>query len=275
MKKFENIMIATDLDGTFLANGTVEVEKNIEKVRYFTDNGGIFTFATGRASWNLDAILPNAWKYLNFPAITCNGMCLYNLAEKKPEYEIFMPSEEIVGIVRHILPRYPDACFRAAGREGIVIFQPEHPFMVEEMKHNPVKYFIYPYEEWVNHKFYKLTITGREETVDAVRTEIDEVFPNRYDMNKSCSTLLEILPRGRSKADMLISVKRGLEADGKKIKLYAVGDYENDIPMLRIADVAVCPANAIGCVKNICSLCLCDNNSGVIADLIDFIDEEL
>ena len=48
MSKFENIVIASDLDGTYFATGTKLVERNLERVRYFCENGGHFTFATGR-----------------------------------------------------------------------------------------------------------------------------------------------------------------------------------------------------------------------------------
>jgi len=47
-KKFEGLMLVSDLDGTLL-NSKLEVsEENIKAVSYFVDNGGIFTIATGR-----------------------------------------------------------------------------------------------------------------------------------------------------------------------------------------------------------------------------------
>lgn len=52
MKKFEGYLIVSDLDGTFLGKQSRIVERNVEAVRYFTENGGLFTFATGRAFYN-------------------------------------------------------------------------------------------------------------------------------------------------------------------------------------------------------------------------------
>ena len=43
--------------------------------------------------------------------------------------------------------------------------------------------------------------------------------------------------------------------------------------MHELSDVAVCPANAIDKVKKICDMQLCDNDSGVIAELIEKLDE--
>ena len=48
----------------------------------------------------------------------------------------------------------------------------------------------------------------------------------------------------------------------------AVGDQENDLPMLLAADIAACPDNAVEAVKAVCSLRLCHHDEGCIADLI-------
>lgn len=48
--KFDGILICSDIDGTILENSTFGsiFEKNAEAVKHFTDNGGRFTFITGR-----------------------------------------------------------------------------------------------------------------------------------------------------------------------------------------------------------------------------------
>ena len=48
MKKFENIILASDVDGTFAYYGNPSSEKNVAALRYFKENGGKFCFATGR-----------------------------------------------------------------------------------------------------------------------------------------------------------------------------------------------------------------------------------
>ena len=58
-------------------------------------------------------------------------------------------------------------------------------------------------------------------------------------------------------------------------KIYAVGDYENDIEMLKASDVSVCPANAMEYVKKSADMTLCDCNGGVIADLVEIIERSI
>lgn len=48
MKKFENIIFASDVDGTFASYKQPMAYKNIEALKYFKENGGRFCFATGR-----------------------------------------------------------------------------------------------------------------------------------------------------------------------------------------------------------------------------------
>jgi hydroxymethylpyrimidine pyrophosphatase-like HAD family hydrolase len=71
---------------------------------------------------------------------------------------------------------------------------------------------------------------------------------------------------------MLRVLKQSYEIlTGAPMKVYGVGDYENDLALLGAADVAVCPANAQDKVKQISDMILCSNDQGVIADLIERI----
>ena len=57
MKRFEGILICTDLDGTLLKNdGSISLE-NREAIEYFKQEGGYFTFVTGRMPF----LFPMLW----------------------------------------------------------------------------------------------------------------------------------------------------------------------------------------------------------------------
>ena len=71
---------------------------------------------------------------------------------------------------------------------------------------------------------------------------------------------------------MQIKLSELYEKEGRQLTVCAVGDYENDSAVLSAADIAVCPSNATEDIKAICDLCLCSNDEGVIADLVEYFE---
>ena len=69
MSKFKNIYIASDIDGTFLWDCGYVNPKNIEAVKYFTENGGHFAFSTGRNRFDTERVLPYWREICNMPCI--------------------------------------------------------------------------------------------------------------------------------------------------------------------------------------------------------------
>ena len=61
-KKYEGILLCTDYDGTLSYKGVPE--RNLEAIRKFMDEGGLFTIGTGRANYEVSTrdlpVAPNA-----------------------------------------------------------------------------------------------------------------------------------------------------------------------------------------------------------------------
>jgi len=274
--KFDGILIASDIDGTFLGKDERAVERNYERLRYFVENGGQFTFSTGRVVANLNDAVWRAGDLTACPSVTGNGMCLYDLRKKRIVRDFCLDTHKVIGVVRYMQKKYPEMGFRLAGREGIVVCQRDNAFLNAEKTAAYDGRRVLPIEEWEGLHLHKFVLRAPCEQLKEAREIIEQMFPQTFAMNLSDSTLLDIQMCGRSKATLLSELRDELAMQtGKPIRLYAVGDYENDLEMLRLADVAVCPANAIDVVKQICDLCLCDHDEGVIGDLIDWLDEHI
>ena len=80
MKLFEGKLILTDLDGTYLFDDHHISAENRAAVRYFMDNGGLFTVATGRSKAGMEHFFPEL--EINAPAILYNGSVIYDFARK-------------------------------------------------------------------------------------------------------------------------------------------------------------------------------------------------
>ena len=274
MKKFENIIIASDLDGTFLSSSSGEVDRNIEKIKYFTANGGLFTFATGRVFPNILPAAPRCREYVNCPMVVANGMAIYDAKRDTPVREKFFDKEAMHEVIDYLYDKYPDVCYRGMANIGMVTFQPENRFIKSEIKRSGISVMnAVTREEMSKISCYKLTLRDDYEVLKEVESELLKRFEGQFNICFSEPTILEVMPLGVSKAMALVELRDMLSEDGSKKLLYTVGDYENDIEMHELADVSVCPANAIDKVKAICDMQLCDNDSGVIADLIERLDD--
>ena len=268
MGKFDNIAILTDLDQTFFADGAKIVERNLEAIEYFKSEGGLFTLATGRMHMNLDELIPNVDKLVNAPAVMCNGTYFYDFENKKVFCETYMDASLAYNLVQFVNDLGMGGYIRGCGGEKYIVDSVD--LRGEELmkSYGITAYELVPYRDWNTEGFYKVVFNDDAENLIELEEIIKEKFPDAFEYNRSRPTLLELQMNGINKSSLLDSFKEIYKKQGRDITLYACGDNENDIAMLKKADVAVCPSNAIDEVKELCDICLCSNNDGVIADLI-------
>ena len=112
MGKFDNIFIISDIDFTFLASDRSVPERNMRALEYFKNNGGKFTFATGRSHLTLLAAFPNAAEMLNAPGILGNGTYMYDFKDSKPIHQFFIDKDVALKAGRFILDFYSDTGLR-------------------------------------------------------------------------------------------------------------------------------------------------------------------
>ena len=69
MKKFEHILLTSDVDATFFWEESYVHPSNLDAVKYFIENGGRFSFASGRNHRDVFLILPHIEDYVNLPCV--------------------------------------------------------------------------------------------------------------------------------------------------------------------------------------------------------------
>ena len=273
MGKFENIVIASDIDGTFLGNGSKTIPRNLEKIKYFCDNGGHFTFATGRLPIFMRKSLPYTKDVVNMPVVTGNGTCLYDFQKEVSVEDHFMTFENCMDLVRYCKELDQSLGFRGTMYDGFVVNSLDNAYDRREYENlsDFMNKRILPFEEWGQFDIYKTNVMGNSEKLKEIFPLLVERFSEEMNVSRAGYSAIEVMPYGTSKAIMLKSAVDRMF--GKNVMLCTVGDHDNDLEMHSVADLAVCPANANDRVKDICKLCLCDNNHGVVADLIDYLDK--
>ena len=280
MADLSNILIVTDLDGTFFGKHGAPIERNLEAVERLKAQGGHFTIATGRTNLNLKHKWHDAADLVNAPVVGCNGAMLCDLRTDRMIDGRLMNREHVMELIGLMVRDFPDLGARISVEEGF-LSSPGQRERCHEVDHDlervaPAKVFTLPEEEWITiPDWYKVVVRGSIERTDEFRRVAEEKWQGRFETSKSGAAYLEFQAPGTTKATMLPALREYVEKKVcKPVKIYACGDYENDLTMLAAADVAVCPTNALDCIKEVADFCLCHHTEGLIASLIELIEEE-
>ncbi len=278
MGKFDNIVIASDMDGTYIARTEEGDRRNRERIEYFKANGGHFTFATGRNIRQLLEAVPDAGDIVNLPITCCNGAFLYDLGAKKELSAHTVDPYELSKMIDAFSAINNELGLGDTWRRKLITCK-KKAFIENDIEEYTSPKFkssmtdIFSMSEWEEYNIYKCVFVGEEASVNAMRPKLDPMFKDKFTISQANEQYYEYNAFGVSKASMLKEMLK-LCFGERKMTLCVAGDYDNDAEMLKIADLACCPENASDAVKSICTKHFCHHTKGVIADIIDYIDKE-
>lgn len=269
---YSDILLTVDYDRTLTANDSTIPERNLEAIRYFTDNGGAFTVNTGR-SVPMTAVFRDIVP-VNAPLLLYNGSAAYDPNENQLSF-CHAIDLDMVQTIQKCRELFPDLTVEVQGVDAHYIFE-ENPKWVAFSNHQPCANRIVELGEDIG-PFLKFTLYGefRDVTVadmynatpeekarmDQAEALLREHFGESCEVFRAATRIIDIHAKGVSK----IRSARELQARmGRKI-LVCVGDAHNDIPMLDGADYAYAPSDGV-IADRYESVCEC--GKGAVADVI-------
>ena len=269
---FSDVLLTVDFDRTLTAPDSTIPERNLNAIRYFTENGGAFTVNTGRSAAMFKRIMPEVGA--NVPYLLWGGSAAYDhrTGEVSEVNVIDLDLESTMEKVRQAFPGmnvelqgiHAHYCFNAAGdwHEFYESQQFVHLDAAPGTDYGPfIKFSVYGY---LHEPKVADLYAGTEEEIQLVtdaRQKLEEMFGDKVDIFRPAPRILDIHARGVSKIKAARNLQKRL---GRKI-LVCVGDAENDIPMLDGADHAFVPSDAL--LKDRYET-VCDCASGAVADVI-------
>ena len=274
MADMSQYLIVTDLDGTFFGKGARLVEANLQAIERFKAGGGHVTAGTGRIPTNIRKGIPNCGELFNAPAITANGAFIYDLTADVCLKSTPMDPEATLAAARLVESLNPKVGMRVStGKSFLVNRDRLNPAILRDIGGDPDTYAgdVLPLSAWKTEgaAWYKMVFRGEYEDLLSIRPAVEAAFGDTFEYSVSSPHFFELQKKGCTKATGLRFVAERLsEALGHPVTTVAVGDQENDLPMLLAADMAACPDNAAEAVKTVCDLRLCHHDEGCIADLI-------
>lgn len=268
MKRFEGILICTDLDGTLYSSNKLISRQNLAAIEYFKSQGGLFTFATGRMPYYVGSAADIV--RVNAPIIASNGGSVYDL--KKKEYlwrqemdpsvfelvEYIENNIEGIGIQINAL----DRIYFCKENEAIKWFR--HVTNTGNATAD-YKNFTLPFGKIIFADMSSEKLEKAEKLLRAHK-RADE-----FDFVRSEKILLEILPKNIHKGTALIKLCEKTNIDINRT--IAIGDYNNDIGMIKAAGIGVAVGNAVDELKAVADIITNSNDDNAIARIIyDLVD---
>lgn len=267
MKKFEGVLICTDLDGTLLNEERRISKENLEAIRYFQREGGFFTFVTGRTPYSArplyEMIHPNA------PVGCGNGGGIYDYQREAYLYMQEL-SHDAMELVDHALQQIPGMGVQLHTPE-CVYFASENEATEHSLRVTGLPRRICSHKSF-EKKLLKVVFCDTDMTRINALGALFQAHPKKEDFHfvRSEDFLYEILPKGSNKGVLVLKLAELLGIDPSKT--IAVGDYNNDVEMIRDAGIGIAVSNAVPEAKAVADLITVSNEENAIAKIIWDLD---
>ena len=248
---FDGYLMCVDFDGTVAEGGKI-VSQNVESIRYFMEQGGRFTICTGRQpAFMMGNDLPIT---LNAPLLAMNGTILYDM--KKAEIlRCWTSGRELWEWCEELFARYPEEI------ESIRYYTPDCEPILTRGENSPEDMHCY-----FHLPLYKVIVIVHSRFSDRMIREITEISGERFHVSRSWIRGIELQSPDSGKGVAVNTLRQML---GNIHTVVCAGDYENDISMLRVADISYAVGNAVPAVKEAAARQTVDCAAGAIASIIE------
>lgn len=234
-------LIATDVDGTLLNSRGEISRENIAAIRAAQENGILFAIASGRFPENVYVRIRQYG--LSCPIIGING-CLVTDERLQPLFSVAMEetaAREVAKVLFAANAEFFLFCTHAVCTSHVGLPHHSEISNPDAIKALGFSYFHGPEEmqpclEMPVHKFY--ICEGRPG--DPLWQRLEKI-PG-IALTQSGDTNIEVIPAGVDKARGLRELARHYKIPMEQVM--ALGDHENDIPMLRAAGWGIAMGNA-------------------------------
>lgn len=264
---FENCVLFSDIDGTLITYDKKIPERNLAAIQNFQDEGGLFTICTGRSAESLRRAFDV--ELLNFPAIIFNGGGIYDYQQEKYLKDSALDAN-VACYIDEAFEKYPDVGIEI-NVDNILYCVKYSPCSKRHVLTEKDRFEVIAFASLPRGQWKKVLFTGQEEDIDRLSTDfLSRDLQNKdYYFLRSEPGLFELLPTGAQKGIAVRELTHMFHIPIENV--YAIGDYYNDLTMLKAAGCACAVGGAPKRVKDAADYIACRCEDGAVADFIDFI----
>lgn len=272
---FDGCLLACDIDGT-LISGELLPERNIEKIEYFVKEGGAFSLATGRTAAALSMITSEIDNIA--PSVLSNGCVIYDFRKGAPISQKCLPKNSLFCMIKGAIEKCGIG-IEMHSADRILVPNRSAASDLHERYERMTADFI-SLEEACCYDINKIIYFVEEESQYELLEELAQKYQSDCTFYRTCTFVdgvkqnyYEQLPKDVSKAGALAKLCNMLAI--KKGGFFAIGDYYNDVPMLKAADISAVPCGSPDDVKVVASTVVGDARDGAVADFINYLEVRL
>jgi len=275
MGKFSGRLLACDIDGTLIL-GDYLPQCNVEKIAEFVKEGGQFCLASGRSVDAARGVLEKIKGYVG-PSVMTNGNLIYDYKNEKILFGTPIP-DDAKALIFDVADKFAEVGLEIHSGRDAFIYKDEKELRDHQLYENTAPRMI-GRQDALKLDMHKALFTCEKPDVFL---KIDDIFKENC---KTATTVevsadifgrrrvyREILPLGNSKASMLKKLCEILSIS--EDKFFAIGDYYNDIAMLKAAHISACPEDSLDEVKKVCDYHTVKAQDGAVADFIDYLSSK-
>lgn len=274
MQIFKNCLLVSDVDGTLVDTGKI-AEKTIERIKFFCEQGGIFSIATGRSVGAVDQVFDIIDKTMVGPCVFLNGGMIYDFSTEKELYADRLP-EHTKSYAKTVLEQHPDIGIEVHSDSRIFVLrataETELHEDYESLDREYVTFDDIKDENW-NKILYACDDQPACDRLAKTLREIGEgecfFVQTGVVMNGLMHIYFEQMPLGTNKGKGIKKLCEILNV--KEGGCFCIGDYYNDLEMLRAADISATMEDSPEDIKEIVNFVGGTCLEGGVADFIEYL----
>ncbi len=241
-------LFVTDIDGTLLMPGKKISEKNIEAVHKMLAAGVKVVIATGRMH---TAALPVAAQLgVAVPIISYNGALIKSSAGEVL-HEQYIDEDKVLALINffeergwHLQSYSSDVLYVPKKDDGVKFYETMLSVTAVEVGWEGLRGRVKGVPKL-------LSVSPTPDETNARLSAAEKVFGGQVEITRSAPRFCEFMSLGVSKASAIKILADKFNIANEEI--LAIGDSDNDLPMIKAAGCGVAMGNAVEAVKAACS----------------------
>lgn len=266
IKNIQDILVVSDLDNTLLTASGGIPQYNLDMIKEFTSLGGKFTVATGRSIESVSYYIKQL--QLQIPAIVYNGATIYDYKNRSTLLKKLLLLEEAKKALSIIREKFPDVGVEVMCDNNRMYMLQENAYTFKHVDDEGLS-FINCDVDSIKNNWIKVLFADRNERLLQLQQFCRGLQFENIEFMMTNSIYFEMMPKGVTKGVALSQLCDMLSIEIENT--VAIGDYYNDIELLKTAGLSVCVDNAPQDIKDICQAVVPKCTDGGVGHLLSQI----